>query len=223
MLGGMNDLTRNAASVAAAYALGCIQTGYYLVRARTGRDLRREGSGSTGARNVGRLLGRTGFVLTLAGDLLKGAVALGLAAWLGASLWGAAVALVAVAAGHVWPVQLGFSGGRGVAVGLGALLVYDPRLLLALGAVTLVAWLATRRFQVAGLAGFAALPVAAASLRAGAPGLVGAAGLCIIVLFAHRGQLAQLWRSGPRKQESGEEGHVAGDDGSRGGGTDRAA
>lgn len=219
MLGGMNDLTRNAACVAAAYALGCIQTGYYLVRARTGRDLRREGSGSTGARNVGRILGRAGFVLTLAGDLLKGALALGLAARLGASPWAAAAALVAVAAGHVWPVQLGFSGGRGVAVGLGALLVYDPRLLLSLGAVTLVAWLATRRFQIAGLAGFAALPVAAAALRAGAPGLVGASGLCIIVLFAHRGQIARWWRPGPGAQQSGEEGHVAGYDGSRGGGT----
>ena len=64
--------------VAGSYVLGCFSTGYYLVRQRTGQDIRELGSGSTGARNAGRVLGRNGFLLTMAGDLAKG----GLAVWL---------------------------------------------------------------------------------------------------------------------------------------------
>jgi glycerol-3-phosphate acyltransferase PlsY len=60
-------------SVLGAYLLGCFAIGYYLVRARTGKDIREIGSGSTGARNVGRVLGKPGFVLTAFGDFGKGA------------------------------------------------------------------------------------------------------------------------------------------------------
>ena len=59
----------------AAYGLGCLTTGYYLVRLRTGQDIRGLGSGSVGARNVGRILGKSGFFITLAGDSGKGALA----------------------------------------------------------------------------------------------------------------------------------------------------
>ena len=57
----------------AAYLLGCFTPGYYLVRLRLGQDLRDLGSGSVGARNVGRLLGWRGFLLTVLGDFGKGA------------------------------------------------------------------------------------------------------------------------------------------------------
>ena len=67
-----------------SYVLGCYSTGYYLVRKRTGQDIRELGSGSTGARNAGRALGRSGFLLTMAGDLAKG----GLAVWLALALTG---------------------------------------------------------------------------------------------------------------------------------------
>src|SRR6266446_6101426 len=58
-----------------AYLLGCFTTGYYLVRLRTGRDIRELGSGSVGAKNVGRFLGWTGFGVALLGDFSKGAFA----------------------------------------------------------------------------------------------------------------------------------------------------
>jgi glycerol-3-phosphate acyltransferase PlsY len=174
-----------------AGCLGCVQTGYYLVRSMTGQDLRRLGSGGTGARNAGRVLGRKGFVLTLLGDAGKGALAVALALWLNASPWAAAAALAAVAAGHVWPAQLRFSGGRGVAAGLGALAVYDPRLLAVLAAVALLGTVAGRGFQLSGLLGFAALPFAACYFRLPGDALAGLVGLSAIVLFAHRAHLAR--------------------------------
>jgi hypothetical protein len=109
-------------SVVAAYLLGCFATGYYLVRARTGRDIREIESGSTGARNVGRVLGKPGFVLTVFGDFGKGA----LAVWFAAEFTNhnglaMSLAVLAVVAGQIWPAQLRFRGGKGVATSFAAL------------------------------------------------------------------------------------------------------
>src|SRR4051794_7495052 len=86
--------------------LGWFTTGFYLVRGRTGQDLRELGSGNVGARNAGRVLGWKGFLLTLAGDFLKGAVAVWFARRFSGDYLLVAVALLAVVAGHLWPAQL---------------------------------------------------------------------------------------------------------------------
>ncbi len=98
---------RDVLGIALAYGLGCLCAGYYVVRWRTGADIRRIGSSSAGARNAGRVLGRWGFALVLALDALKGVAAVWAACAIG--LGGAAVAVVA---GHVVPVQLGFRAER---------------------------------------------------------------------------------------------------------------
>ena len=68
-----------AAVTILAYALGCVATGYYIVRLMTGEDLRAQVTGSTGARNVGRRLGVAAAVATFAADVAKGAIAVGIA------------------------------------------------------------------------------------------------------------------------------------------------
>ncbi len=68
------DWGKGIGVVLGSYVLGCFTTGYYLVRWRTGQDLRGLGSGSVGAKNAGRVLGAMGFLLTLTGDLAKGAL-----------------------------------------------------------------------------------------------------------------------------------------------------
>src|SRR5437667_3775423 len=71
--------------LAACYSLGCCTVGYYWVRWRTGLDLRFQGSGNLGAKNVGRLLGPSGFLVTLLIDGAKGALAVRLALLFGAT------------------------------------------------------------------------------------------------------------------------------------------
>jgi glycerol-3-phosphate acyltransferase PlsY len=180
-----------------AYLLGCIATGYYLVRARTGRDIREMNSGSTGARNVGRVLGKAGFALTVLGDFGKGA----LAVW-GAYEWSrnhhlAALAILAVAAGHIWPAQLHFRGGKGVATTLGALLVFDYRLLLVFGALFLAGFFLARKSVLPGLFAFACLPLAGFWLDRDRLTAALMAVLVAMILIAHRrnfvDEITMLW------------------------------
>lgn len=176
-----------------AYALGCLAGGYYLVRWTTGQDMRRIGSGSVGARNVSTVLGARGFVATLLWDVLKGVLA----------VWGArvftgdprmeGVALLAVLAGHLWPVQLAFRGGKGVATSLGGLLVYDPQLLLALGLLFLPPWAGLRRTILPGMIAYALLPAVAWFLEADRFRFAVVTAVTVLVLFAHRRNLVEEW------------------------------
>ncbi len=115
-----------------AYSLGCIATGYYLVRWRTKQDIRTVGSGTTGAMNVARLLGTSGFIIVCLGDFLKGVAVLVIAQALGINQHEQFLALLAVVAGHNFPMQLRFRGGNGLATTSGAVLVFHPVLFLLL-------------------------------------------------------------------------------------------
>jgi glycerol-3-phosphate acyltransferase PlsY len=144
--------------VPAAYFLGGISAGYLLVRRRTGEDVRKQGSGATGATNAARILGRRGFVLVMVLDAVKGAIAAFAARAVGLEGGWQFAAATAVVAGHVWPVQLGFRGGRGLSPLLGAWLVLAP---LAIGACLVIAgiaWAISRRRVAAGLFGALFLP-----------------------------------------------------------------
>jgi acyl-phosphate glycerol 3-phosphate acyltransferase len=112
--------------VVGAYFIGCFATGYYLVRWRSGDDIRAIGSGGTGARNVGRILARKWAFATVLGDAGKGMLAVFLAGLIEPVPVATMVAMIAATIGHVWPVQLGFRGGKGVATSLGGLLVWSP-------------------------------------------------------------------------------------------------
>ena len=173
----------------ASYLLGCFTTGYYLVKARTGQDLRELGSGSVGARNVGRQLGWAGFVLTMVGDFGKGALTVWAARHFTADDRVVAMATLAVVAGHVWPAQLLFRGGKGMATSLGALLVYDWQLAVSFVLAFAVAFIALRKTVLPGLFAIACLPFMAAYLGRSQVAVIALAALAAVVLFAHRQNL----------------------------------
>lgn len=128
-----------------SYLSGSVPWALLIVRWVAGTDLRTVGSGNPGATNASRVLGERWGGLILALDALKGAVpTLALPAWLGeagASHTNLAVACGAAAVlGHVFPVWLGFRGGKGVATGLGvAAVLHWPGLLAGAAAFLLVA------------------------------------------------------------------------------------
>ncbi len=142
----------------AAYLLGGFSPGYWLVRLRTGGDVREHGSGATGATNAARLLGKGGFALVLLLDALKGVLAVVAARWAGLTGGWEFAAGTAVVAGHVWPVQLRFRGGRGLGPLLGAWLALAPLAIGACLAIAAVFWAVTKRKVHAGLFGTLLLP-----------------------------------------------------------------
>jgi len=170
----------------ACYLVGCVAGGYYLVRLRTGRDIRTIGSGTVGARNVSSVLGAPGFVATLLWDLTKGCVAV----WTVRKFSGderlVALALLAVVVGHIWPVQLRFHGGKGVGTSLGGLLVYDWSLVVAYGLVFLVPFAFMRKTVLPGLIAYACLPLASLFLKHDPMKVVAVSFLAAFVLIAHR-------------------------------------
>jgi len=177
--------------VLGAYALGCFSTGYYLVRARTGQDVRSVESGSTGARNVARTLGKGGFLITFLGDFGKGALAVWAVRHFSGSNLLAASAMIFVLACHVWPVTLQFRGGKGAATSLGALLVYDPQLAFAFLVCCLPGVLFLRRITLPGMVAYVCLPAASYWLHHDSAEATMLAGMAAVVVFAHRQNLAK--------------------------------
>ena len=112
-----------------AYIIGSIPTGYLIVKAKTGEDIRKIGSGSTGATNVKRVLGKNYFFIVMFLDALKGALPVILAkifATVGISIGLAPViAAIAVIIGHSKSIFLQFKGGKSVASGVGTILALN--------------------------------------------------------------------------------------------------
>jgi glycerol-3-phosphate acyltransferase PlsY len=155
----VSDKLLGSALVVAGYLAGSIPWGVVLGRLVVGVDPRTVGSGNIGATNVARAGGKKLGVAVLVLDALKAMVPIVVTRMLLAGspdveLWTVAVALSAFL-GHLYPVWLGFRGGKGVATGLGIFLVLSPWAAVA-GIVTYaVAYGATRISSVGSLAGTA--------------------------------------------------------------------
>ena len=108
--------------LAIGYLLGAMPNGYLAGRWLKGIDLRECGSGSTGATNVLRNVGKGPALGVFLLDVGKGALAVLLARSFGLNDWLQVLAGLAALAGHIWPVWLGWKGGKAVATGLGLFL-----------------------------------------------------------------------------------------------------
>lgn len=140
-----------------AYLLGSIPFGIIAARLAGILDIRKHGSGNIGATNVGRVAGMKAALMVYAGDIGKGMLAVATARFVasGGSLGPIPFdtvlvsAAAAVIAGHIFPVYIGFKGGKGVNTLLGALLIIKPVEALIAVACFLVV-LAVTRFVSAG-------------------------------------------------------------------------
>ncbi len=145
-------------TAAYSYLLGSIPFGYILVRTFRGQDVRQTGSGNIGATNVSRTSPVLG-VLTLVLDAVKGASAVTVTRMLfpGHNTLLGVAALFAIV-GHMFPVWLGFRGGKGVATGLGSFIVLTPKTILVMIAVFAVIFLAFRYVSLASILTVALFP-----------------------------------------------------------------
>jgi len=195
-----------------AYLLGSIPFGYLIVRASQGADVRETGSGGIGATNVSRRAGKLAGVITLLLDALKGAAAVLIAFWAfglfsmsgkasvptNAYWWVAAAAVITIV-GHIFPVWLGFRGGKGVATAVGAFLVLTPFAVAAAGVIFVLVVVSTRYVSLGSITGAVAIPILVLAqdeylrpIPGPVPTIVAAGAGALLIVFAHRGNIGRL-------------------------------
>ena len=185
------------AALALGYLLGSIPFGLLLSRLAGTQDIRTIGSGSIGATNVLRT-GRKGLAAaTLLCDVLKGTAAVVLADWLFGNEPALAAGLGAFL-GHLFPVWLGFKGGKGVATYIGLLLGVYWIGALIFGAIWLAVAFATRYSSLAALTASALTPLALYLLGQPGPALLFLA-LTLLLWFMHRANIARLMNGSESK------------------------
>lgn len=192
-------LTLSAAILLAAYLLGSIPTGYIAARILKGIDIREHGSGSTGATNVLRTLGKGPGLLVLVVDTLKGVVAIALVYWIFTTAsqnifppsvnfdwlhFLVTLAGLAAVIGHSKSIWLGFSGGKSVATSLGVLLAMNWQVALATVGVFGCVLALTRIVSLSSIAGAIAVSLLMFLLHQPLP----------YILFGLAGGLYVIWR-----------------------------
>jgi glycerol-3-phosphate acyltransferase PlsY len=185
--------------VVAAYLLGSLSFAVLLVRLKTGKDIRKEGSGNAGATNVLRGHGKGLAALVALGDVAKGTLAVLLMRLVTADPRYAAAAGVAAVLGHVFPIFYGLRGGKGVATALGAFLALAPSATLASLGIFILVLALTRYVSLASCVAMVLLPPLAGLFHAPRPVLAAAAIVAVIVVLKHRENLERLARGEERK------------------------
>ena len=175
-----------------AYLAGSLASAVIVCKIMGLEDPREQGSGNPGTTNVLRLHGKTAALLTLCGDVLKGALPVLLLRYVQAPDVFVAAAGLAAFSGHLYPLFFGFRGGKGVATLLGVLLAFH----WLLGAAFIMIWL-----LVALLSRYSSLAAITAALLAPvycwlmlpSPHLVAGTGLMsAILIWRHRSNIKNL-------------------------------
>ncbi|MBF0435952.1 MAG: glycerol-3-phosphate 1-O-acyltransferase PlsY [Magnetococcales bacterium] len=178
--------------VLGAYLLGAVPFGLLMGWLFGSGDIRRQGSGNIGATNVLRTTGKIPALLALLLDMAKGGVAVAAGLWwYGPVPWLTFWMALAAFLGHLYPVYLGFSGGKGVATALGIFLVWAP---LA-GLLSLLTWLlvalTAKISSLAALVAFIALPGYVYFLG-NTEALLASLAIVPLVFWRHRANMVRL-------------------------------
>ena len=188
-------LRQIALVLAASYLIGSIPTGYIIVKLFTGQDIRTVGSGSTGATNVKRVMGKKWFFVVMLLDALKGALPVVLTALFGADVAGGllpVLAAICVILGHSKSVFLNFTGGKSVASGVGTLLALDWQAGLIIAAVWGVVTWVSRYVSLGSVVALALSPLIMWFLNAPPAYIVYAVIAAIYVIYLHRENIKRL-------------------------------
>ncbi len=192
------QIIKIAGPVIGAYLLGSVPFGLILTRKFASVDIRAEGSGNIGATNVRRVAGTALGALTLAGDFLKGAIPVYIAAVLTGDKGACGefyISVTAIAAfwGHLYPIFLKFKGGgKGVATAAGCFLVISPVPFLAAIMLFAVVIFFYRRVSAGSLAASAVLPFAVWVANHSVSYIFCATIISLFIFFRHRENIKRL-------------------------------
>ncbi|QDZ77472.1 glycerol-3-phosphate acyltransferase [Bacillus cereus] len=169
-----------------SYLLGGLLTGYFFVVWLNHTDIRQMGSGNPGARNVGRLYGRLGFITVFVGDACKGIIVVFFAMHFFNNDWIALLSLLFVVAGHIYPLWFRYQGGKGVATCIGGLCTLQLELISVLFLVFLGLFLLFKDFSKTGLLTLIGVPIGLWIYSYSYINVMISTLLILLILFAHR-------------------------------------
>ncbi len=175
-----------------AYLLGTVSFGLILARLKGGVDLRGQGSGSIGATNVARTMGKRAGIIALVGDCAKGLVAVLLAQAWGSSVWIIAAVATAAVLGHLFPWYSGFRGGKGVATALGVFMPTLPLPLLGALIGFVVVVLLWHYVSAGSVLAAILMPILAVAFASPLPLTLSAALVAVLVVIKHQSNLQRL-------------------------------
>ena len=178
--------------LALGYLLGSMPNGYLAGRWLKGIDLRQCGSGSTGATNVLRNVGKGPALVVFLLDVGKGALAVLLAKSFGLNDWVHVLAGLAALAGHIWPVWLGWKGGKAVATGLGMFLGLAWPVGLACFGLFMAVISISRIVSLSSVVAAIGLPVLMLISGGSSAYLVVSLVASVLVLWRHRSNIERL-------------------------------
>ncbi|HEY3278114.1 MAG TPA: glycerol-3-phosphate 1-O-acyltransferase PlsY [Syntrophorhabdaceae bacterium] len=182
---------RSLLFIIAAYLIGSIPVGVILSKMK-GKDPRSVGSGNIGATNVMRTAGKALGIITLIGDALKGYIPTFCAIHYGLPEYIIAAVGLAAFLGHLFPLFLGFKGGKGVATALGVYLALNPLAILGSFIVFLIVLLKWRYVSAGSIAGTVAMPFLLIALKAPAMYLYLSIVVTVMIVVKHRGNIRRL-------------------------------
>lgn len=174
------------------YLLGSLSSAVIVARLMGLRDPREVGSKNPGATNILRYGGKKAAIATLAGDMLKGVIAVLIARWLSTDPVIISATMVTAFLGHLYPIFFGFKGGKGVATALGAFLGANLWLGLAVVITWLVMAFVTRYSSLSALVATAAAPFYTWYLVGDVPHIIAVIVIAVILFWRHRSNIRNL-------------------------------
>lgn len=199
----MDNIIQILLVVLVSYIIGSIPTGFIIVKLFTGQDIRTIGSGSTGATNVKRVMGKKWFFIVMLLDALKGALPVVLTIFFATAYREIGLlpvlAAVFVILGHSKSLFLKFTGGKSVASGVGTLLALNWQAGLIIAVIwSIITWF-SKYVSLGSIIALASAPIIMYLLKAPAAYIVYALIAAIYVIWLHRENIKRLLNGNENK------------------------
>lgn len=179
-----------------SYLIGSIPTGYLIVKKLKGIDIRQTGSGSTGATNVKRILGKKWFFVVMLIDALKGAIPVFIVQkWFNFMICydlSPVLAGLAAVIGHCKSVFLGFTGGKSVATSMGTIIALNPLIGLIAAAIWSIITFFSKYVSLGSVVAICLTPLLMSLFNQNSYYIIYCAVCAILVIFLHQDNLKRL-------------------------------
>ena len=187
------------AVIVMSYLLGCVCFAYYMSSIVHKKDIRTIGSGNPGSSNIGRQFGVLWFIPVLLLDALKGFLVVIFLNYFDFGTWVKLISMLAVIIGHIWPFQLSFNGGKGLATVMGVALGFNYFIVLGCAIIAGVFYMLISKSNAGLLVSVFFGPIFVWILGYSYEEIIVFMIIAAVVIFAHRNNILSFLNSGIKK------------------------